>query len=95
MGHTTGRKPRNRMVNIIGYRFKRLKESVDGKMSFTDHWEPIYPIQPGWISTAAIMSCQDCGTTISSSGGPGHNCLCPTCYNKFKLVNFTEGNDPL
>ena len=72
------------MVNIIGYR-------KVGK----DKWDPIYPPKPGMIYTAAIMSCSDCRTTISSSGGPGHNCLCPTCYNKFKLVNFTEGNDPL
>lgn len=69
---------------IIGYR-------KTGK----DTWNPIHPLKSGMVATAAIMSCQDCYTTISSSGGPGHNCLCPECYNKFKLVNFTEGNNPV
>jgi hypothetical protein len=72
---------------IIGYRFRQTLD--------VDYWEPIYPLQRGMIATAAIMSCQDCHRTISSSGGPGYNCVCPECYNKFKLVNFTAGNDPL
>lgn len=75
------------MTNIIGYRFRQTLD--------VDHWEPIYTIQPGMVATAAIMSCQDCHRTISSSGGPGYNCLCPECFNKFKLVNFTQGNDPV
>ena len=59
-----------------------------------DKWDPIIDCAGG-IATAAIMSCSDCRKTISSSGGPGRNCLCPTCFDKFKLVNFTEGNDPV
>ena len=69
---------------IIGYR-------RTGKTT----WDPIYPIQRGMIATAAIMSCSDCGKAISSSGGPGYNCVCPTCFDKFKLINFTVGNDPV
>lgn len=68
---------------IIGYR-------KVGK----DKWDPIVH-RLGMVYTAAIMSCSDCGKTISSSGGPGRNCLCPSCYNNFKLVNFTEGKDPI
>lgn len=74
------------MTDIIGYRYR---------LPPINTWEPIYPPRPGMIYTAAFMLCKDCGTVISSSGGPGYNCLCPSCYNKFKLVNFTEGNDPL
>ena len=69
---------------IIGYRYR-----------LDNTWDPIYPLQRGMVATAAIMSCRDCGTTISWSGGPGYNCLCPGCFDKFKLVNFTEGNDPV
>lgn len=72
---------------IIGYRFKEIPN--------ISYWEPIYARRPGMVATAAIMSCQDCDTIISSSGGPGYNCLCPECYDKFKLVNFTAGNDPV
>lgn len=73
--------------DTIGYRFRETPG--------LSYWEPIYALRPGMVATAAIMSCSDCGKTISSSGGPGYNCLCPDCYNKFKLVNFTEGNDPV
>lgn len=65
---------------IIGYR-------RTGK----DTWDPIYPLKRGMIATAAIMSCSDCRTTISSSGGPGHNCLCPQCYETKKIVDFSNG----
>jgi hypothetical protein len=60
-----------------------------------NNWSPIYETRKGMIATAAIMSCSDCGRTISSGGGPGYNCVCPTCFDKLKLVNFAEGNKPL
>lgn len=66
--------------NIIGYR-------KTGK----DSWEPIYDIQRGMIATAAIMSCSNCHTMIRSSGGPGYNCICPTCYETQKMVDFISG----
>lgn len=68
---------------IIGYRFH------------ADGWDPIYPLRQGMVATAAIMSCQGCGRTIKPSGGPGWNCVCLECFNTFKLVNFTQGNEPL
>ena len=60
-----------------------------------DTWSPI--IQPrGGIRTAAVLMCGDCHRFISGSGGPGNrNTLCPTCFDKFKLVNFAQGNDPV
>ena len=69
---------------ILGYR-------KTGK----DTWVPI--VQPrGGIRTRAMLMCGDCRRTLSGSGGPGgHNTLCPTCFDKFKLVNFAEGNDPV
>lgn len=79
---------------IIGYRLKRV-QSDRHKLYFQDSWEPMYARKPGMVYTAALMYCSDCEKIISSSGGPGHNCLCPTCFDKFKLVNFTEGNDPI
>lgn len=70
------------------------KEIIGYRRTGKDTWMPIVD-RPGMVVTAAIMSCSDCGTTISPMGGPGHNCLCPECFTKFKLVNFTEGNNPL
>jgi hypothetical protein len=70
---------------VIGYR-------NTGK----DSWEPI--TQPrGGIYTAAMLMCSDCKHFISGHGGPGsrNGTLCPTCFDKFKLVNFAEGNDPI
>ena len=69
---------------ILGYR-------KTGK----DTWTPI--VQPrGGIRTSAMLMCGDCRQILSGSGGPGNrNTLCPTCFDKFKLVNFTQGNDPV
>jgi len=73
-----------------------MKDEVIGyRRTSKTNWDPIYPPKPGMIYTAAIMSCSDCGKTISASGGPGHNCVCPTCFDKFKLINFTVGGDPV
>ena len=73
-----------------------MKDEVIGyRRTSKTNWDPIYPPKSGMIYTAAIMSCSDCGTTISASGGPGHNCVCPTCFDKFKLINFTVGGDPV
>jgi hypothetical protein len=72
---------------IIGYRFTK----TDG---LAHTWKPVYPLQHGTVTTAAIMSCQDCSVTISPMGGGGFY-LCPACYNKVKLVNFTKGYNPL
>ena len=69
---------------IIGYRYR-----------YDNTWEPVYPVKPGMVSTQAIMSCHDCDIMIRASGGGGSGYLCPDCYNKFKLVNFTKGNNPV
>jgi hypothetical protein len=69
---------------ILGYR-------KTGK----DTWSPIVQ-RRGGIRTAAVLMCGDCHRIMSGSGGPGNrNTLCPTCFDKFKLVNFAEGKDPV
>jgi hypothetical protein len=55
--------------------------------------EPIYPIKPGYIATAAFITCVNCRTAISAMGGPRHNSLCLVCYDLHKLNNFIEGRD--
>ena len=70
---------------VIGYR-------NTGK----DSWEPI--TQPrGGIYTVAMLMCSDCKHFIGHArvGFHGNGTLCPTCFDKFKLVNFAEGNDPI
>ena len=69
---------------IIGYRY---------------HWDsktysPVYERPKGTVATAAMMICDECRIAISPMGGGGRY-LCPECYENFKLVNFTEGNDPV
>lgn len=78
---------------IIGYRFTRV-QSDRHKLYFEDNWEPIYARKPGMVYTAALIFCDECSIAISPSGGGG-KALCPECFNNFKLVNFTEGNDPI
>ena len=65
-----------------------------------DSWEPI--TQPrGGIYTVAMLMCSDCKHFISGHAWTawhawhGNGTLCPTCFDKFKLVNFAEGNDPI
>lgn len=65
---------------IIGYR-------KTGK----DQWTPIIH-RYGGVATAAILFCSECRITISSSGGPGHNCLCPSCYEEKRVVDFINGS---
>lgn len=66
---------------IIGYR-------KTGK----DSWDPIVDYRGrGGVATAALLCCSECHIVIKSSGGPGHNCLCSSCYETKKLVDFSNG----
>lgn len=69
------------MTDIIGYR-----PAGNG-------YEPIYRIQPGAIVTHAFIICDECGKTISSSGGPAFGSLHVECLENRKLKNFIESND--
>lgn len=43
---------------------------------------PIYPIKPGMMATACIVSCVECRTVIRGMGGPIQDALCPKCWDK-------------
>lgn len=49
-------------------------------LGYTKNGEPIYPTQPGTVSTAAVISCASCHKMIRSNGGPGHGAVCPACW---------------
>lgn len=70
---------------IIAYRFPNWMDTK---------FIPVYERKPGTIATAAMMCCDECGICMSPMGGGGQY-LCPECFHKFKLVNFTQGNDPV
>jgi len=67
------------MTDVIGYR-------KTGK----DTWDPIIDYRGG-VATAALLCCGECHIVIKSSGGPGHNCLCPSCYETRKMLDFSNG----
>ena len=48
-------------------------------LGYTKEGEPIYPIKPGMIATAAIISCIKCRVCIRSAGGPMHGATCVKC----------------
>ncbi len=48
-------------------------------LGYTKEGEPIYPIKPGMIATAAIISCIKCRVCIRSAGGPMHGATCVEC----------------
>ena len=57
---------------ILGY--SRLPDGV---------WEPLYECKPGYIYSAAIVSCQKCRQMIRSMGGPMH-AVCVNCRNQME-----------
>ena len=52
--------------------------------------EPIYDCKPGYIYTAAVLSCGSCGTVIRSMGGPGSNTVCLKCVEKLNMLNALQ-----
>ena len=48
-------------------------------LGYTKEGKPIYPIKPGMIATAAIISCVKCGVYVRSMGGPMHGATCVEC----------------
>ena len=48
-------------------------------LGYTKEGKPIYPIKPGMIATAAIISCIKCRVCIRSAGGPMHGATCVKC----------------
>ncbi len=41
---------------------------------------PILPVPPGVLTTQAFIICADCGSPISSHGGPIHGARCVPCH---------------
>ncbi len=54
-------------------------------------YEPIYEPKRGYITTQAFIACFECGSAISSCGGPRHNSLCLKCFDIHKLESFVNG----
>jgi hypothetical protein len=46
------------------------------------NWRPIEELRPEYIYTAAFINCNDCGTAISSMGGPRTYALCLECFQQ-------------
>lgn len=51
----------------------------------------VLKLDPGYIYTAAIITCSRCGTAITGMGGPRSGCYCPQCFDVIKLEAFTRG----
>lgn len=49
-------------------------------LGYTNEGEPIYPLKPGTMATAALIICSSCHKTIRSSGGPSHGAVCLDCW---------------
>lgn len=57
-----------------------------------NQYRVIRPVGPGFIQTAAVMTCSRCGTIIAAMGGPGFDCLCPRCFDQHRVEQFALGN---
>lgn len=51
-------------------------------LGYTKKGDPIRPIKPGMIATAAVISCIECRAVIRGMGGPQHGAKCVPCYEK-------------
>ena len=48
-----------------------------------DQWEPVHECKRGYIYSAAVVHCQQCGKFIRAMGGPMH-AHCVECYNQIE-----------
>ena len=46
-------------------------------------WEPVHECKPGYIYSAAVVCCRQCGRMLRGMGGP-LNAVCTTCFEKVK-----------
>ena len=51
-------------------------------LGYTKKGDPIHPIKPGMIATAAVISCIVCHEMIRGMGGPIRDALCVPCYQE-------------
>lgn len=51
-------------------------------LGYTREGVLIYPIQPGMIATAAVISCAGCHAVIRGMGGPMQGAVCLKCWEK-------------
>ena len=84
---------------LLGYNENLLiVASDDNQIGYDYHartykFSPIYPVPAGRISTAAFRLCRECGSAISSSGGPGYRSVCLICYPLLKIADFAQGHE--
>ena len=65
-------------------------QPIHGYHKVDGEWQP-WATKPGFMYTAALLSCGYCGSLISGMGGPGGpDWMCVSCYEKEKLGNLNE-----
>jgi hypothetical protein len=69
-----------------------MNELIDGyQFVGPGKYKTLRPAPPGWILTAAVITCASCGKIIAGMGGPRSSCYCPTCFDAKKLEAFARG----
>lgn len=54
-------------------------------------WQPILE-RTGGIRTQAFIMCVDCGSTISTTGGPRIGSVCVACHDRRQFEAFVRGS---
>ena len=69
-----------------------MEELVQGyRFVGPGQYKTIRPSPAGFIQTAAVLTCNSCGTIIAAMGGPGSGCYCPKCFDVKKMEAFARG----
>lgn len=61
-------------------------------LGFRKNGQPIYPIKPGMIATACVISCSQCRTIIRGMGGPIHDAYCIPCFEAKENASSDPSN---
>lgn len=78
---------------LQGYTENLLK--VNGEYDYRGRsylFSPIHDIEPGYISTAALLLCRECHGIIRSMGGGSNRAVCLKCYPALKIADFAKGH---
>ena len=73
--------------------------NAEGEYDFGNHtvrtykFRPIHETPRGAISTASVLLCGQCRSSIKSMGGPGWRSYCIKCYDVLKLTDFVQGHE--
>jgi hypothetical protein len=68
-----------------------MDREIIGYQETQEGYKEILKRRSGGIYTQALITCTDCKTMISSSGGPRYNSVCVNCYGIRKLAGFVDG----